>query len=125
MLGRCPGEWNDRLDGWDECEVAFEFPFTQTRLVVDPKPQRCDPREDLPRLRMGVDCVTASMEGPSRMLIPFLACGDLSGYDADQSYPLEGVEGGGYVVLDPVQPPIAPPYKTAKALEKLSIEGGV
>ena len=75
---------------------------------------------------MGADCVSGSLEGPSRILIPFLACGDLSGYDADQSYPLEGVSGkGGYVVLDPVQPPIAPPYRTAKALEKLSIESGV
>jgi tRNA (cytidine32/guanosine34-2'-O)-methyltransferase len=27
--------------------------------------------------------------GLNRIIVPFLACGDLSGYDADQSYPLE------------------------------------
>jgi len=40
-------------------------------------------------------------------LVPFLACGDLSGFDADQSYPLEAPP------LDPVAPPTVPPYKTA------------
>lgn len=44
-------------------------------------------------------------------MIPFLACGDLSGYDADQSYPLP--TDGSYVRLEPVQPPIAPAYKSA------------
>lgn len=50
------------------------------------------------------------------MVIPFLACGDLSGFDADQSYPLP--TDGSYVRLDPVQPPIAPAYKTAIEREK-------
>jgi tRNA (cytidine32/guanosine34-2'-O)-methyltransferase len=40
-------------------------------------------------------------------LVPFLACGDLSGYDADQSYPLEAAP------LEPVAPPTVPPYRTA------------
>ena len=43
-------------------------------------------------------------------LIPFVACGDLSGWDADQSYDLPAE---GYVRLEPVQPPTAPAYKTA------------
>mmetsp|Transcript_16978 Transcript_16978/g.47408 ORF Transcript_16978/g.47408 Transcript_16978/m.47408 type:complete len:305 (-) Transcript_16978:163-1077(-) len=47
-------------------------------------------------------------------LIPFVACGDLSGWDADRSYHLEAPAAGEYVTLPPVQPPIAPPYKSAK-----------
>jgi tRNA (cytidine32/guanosine34-2'-O)-methyltransferase len=70
-----------------------------------------------------------------RVAVPFLACGDLSGWDADRNYALdeappaaaaaaaaaqEGVGSGssssGYVSLDPVQPPTAPAYKTAMEL---------
>ena len=29
-----------------------------------------------------------SLEGPNRYIVPFLACGDLSAYDSDKSYPL-------------------------------------
>ena len=32
------------------------------------------------------------LEGP-KVYIPFLACGDLSGYDPDRSYPLPSTEG--------------------------------
>jgi tRNA (cytidine32/guanosine34-2'-O)-methyltransferase len=55
------------------------------------------------------------------VLVPFLACGDLSGYDADQSYPLPATAADGagpYVPLPPVQPPIAPAYKTAMARDR-------
>ena len=27
--------------------------------------------------------------GSTRVLVPFLACGDLNGFDSDQNYPLE------------------------------------
>jgi tRNA (cytidine32/guanosine34-2'-O)-methyltransferase len=69
--------------------------------------------------------------------VPFVACGDLSGYDADMSYDLDakrsddklgdGNDGAqlgddrgnrAYTPLEPVAPPIAPPYKTAIALER-------
>ena len=78
------------------------------------------------------------LHGPGRVIVPFLACGDLSGFDADQSYPLElseeaagaaaavakmGAsvvtvpEGGGggegsaaYVYREPCQTPIRPAY---------------
>ena len=49
-----------------------------------------------------------------RQLVPFLACGDLSGWDADQSYDLPSE---GYVTLPPVQPPTAPAYR--RAVEQL------
>lgn len=45
----------------------------------------------------------------SRWIAPFVACGDLSAFDSDASYQLPE----DYVSLDPVQPPIAPPYKRA------------
>lgn len=68
--------------------------------------------------------------GPNAVIVPFVACGDLSGLDADKSYPLEleyegevdgekggesavgaGKEGGGgYKYIEPVQPPIHPNY---------------
>ena len=43
-------------------------------------------------------------------IVPFLACGDLSGFDSDKSYPLE-IEGQeSFVYHEPVQKPIHPPY---------------
>jgi len=51
-------------------------------------------------------------------IAPFLACGDLSAFDADASHKLPE----GHVSLDPVQPPTAPPYKMA--LEERKKLGG-
>lgn len=48
-------------------------------------------------------------ERSTRWIAPFIACGDLSAFDSDASYQLPE----DYVSLDPVQPPIAPPYKRA------------
>ncbi|TGO67584.1 hypothetical protein BOTNAR_0039g00210 [Botryotinia narcissicola] len=53
-----------------------------------------------------------------RWIAPFLACGDLSGYDADASYHLPKDR----ITLDPVQHPTAPPYK--RALEMRKAAGG-
>jgi tRNA (cytidine32/guanosine34-2'-O)-methyltransferase len=50
----------------------------------------------------------------TRLCVPFLACGDLSGWDADMSYDLQE----GYVTLAPVQPPTAPAYKSALEMAK-------
>ena len=52
----------------------------------------------------------SALEGVNRVLVPFVACGDLSGYDADQSYPL--AEGASCAA--PVQAPIRPAYHTYK-----------
>lgn len=57
------------------------------------------------------------LEGPNRIIIPFIACGDLSSFDADRSYPLE-IEGKQYEYHLPVQTPINPPYKMACELRK-------
>ena len=42
--------------------------------------------------------------GPNRYIVPFLACGDLSAYDSDKSYPLKPVQNG-TVNEDPGLPP--------------------
>ena len=43
-------------------------------------------------------------------IVPFLACGDLSGFDSDKSYPLELEGQNSFVYHEPVQKPIHPPY---------------
>ena len=54
--------------------------------------------------------------GPNRYIVPFLACGDLSAYDSDKSYPLNlGAAKEAYKYHEPVQKPIDPPYKRALA----------
>ncbi|WMV44178.1 hypothetical protein MTR67_037563 [Solanum verrucosum] len=70
-----------------------------------------------------LDCSSGWLEGPNKVYIPFLACGDLSGYDSDRSYPLPKSADGTYQCLDPVQPPIAPPYKRALEMKKASSQG--
>lgn len=51
---------------------------------------------------------------PDRWIAPFLACGDLSSFDADATYHLPKDR----ITLDPVQPPTAPPYKRALEMRK-------
>jgi tRNA (cytidine32/guanosine34-2'-O)-methyltransferase len=53
--------------------------------------------------------MTGGGDKRTRWIAPFIACGDLSAFDSDASYQLPE----DYVSLDPVQPPIAPPYKRA------------
>ncbi|KAL8746284.1 MAG: hypothetical protein Q9190_001683 [Brigantiaea leucoxantha] len=55
----------------------------------------------------------------NRWIAPFVACGDLSAWDADATYHLPKDR----VSLDPVQPPTAPPYK--RALEVRRERGGL
>ncbi|KAL4922464.1 FtsJ-domain-containing protein [Aspergillus aurantiobrunneus] len=50
----------------------------------------------------------------NRWIPSFIACGDLSAWDSDASYTLPP----DYVNLDPVQPPMAPPYRRALELRK-------
>ena len=58
-------------------------------------------------------------EDHNRWIAPFVACGDLSAWDADATYHLPKDR----ISLDPVQPPTAPPYK--KALEVRRQQGGL
>lgn len=65
------------------------------------------------------------LDGFSRVLVPFVTCGDLSGYDADTTYRLDcasedfgGGGEGGYKHRDPVAAPIEPPYSHAVKLRR-------
>nr|KAI8727873.1 putative tRNA (cytidine(32)/guanosine(34)-2'-O)-methyltransferase [Biomphalaria glabrata] len=58
------------------------------------------------------------LEGPNRVIVPFLACGDLSGFDSDMTYPLELEPGETYTYREPTQSPINPPYKDACELRR-------
>ncbi|KAF2355216.1 Ribosomal RNA methyltransferase FtsJ domain [Trinorchestia longiramus] len=52
--------------------------------------------------------------GINRLIVPFVACGDLSAYDSDRSYSLQSTAvGAEYTYTPPVQPPINPAYKDA------------
>lgn len=37
----------------------------------------------------------SQLSGPSRVIVPFVACGDLSAYDPDRTYPLQVLGGTG------------------------------
>jgi tRNA (cytidine32/guanosine34-2'-O)-methyltransferase len=57
------------------------------------------------------------LEGSTRCIVPFVACGDLENSpDSDKTYPLE-IDGKEYVCLKPTMSPINPPYATAKLLK--------
>uniref|UniRef100_UPI00398EE633 tRNA (cytidine(32)/guanosine(34)-2'-O)-methyltransferase n=1 Tax=Pristiophorus japonicus TaxID=55135 RepID=UPI00398EE633 len=58
------------------------------------------------------------LEGPNRVIVPFLACGDLSAYDSDKTYPLQLDPSKEYTYTPPTQPPICPPYQEACFLKK-------
>uniref|UniRef100_A0A915PJM0 Putative tRNA (cytidine(32)/guanosine(34)-2'-O)-methyltransferase n=1 Tax=Setaria digitata TaxID=48799 RepID=A0A915PJM0_9BILA len=77
-----------------------------------------------PMLCPDYDSEVNSLSGPNRLLVPFLACGDLSGWDSDRTYGLElpslsgEAERERYKYRPVVQPPTEPAYKKACALKK-------
>lgn len=70
-----------------------------------------------PLLDQKYDLDVNSLEGSNRVIVPFLACGDLCAYDSDKSYPLE-LSDTPYSYKEPTQQPIDPPYKEACKLKK-------
>jgi hypothetical protein len=53
-----------------------------------------------------------------RIIVPFLACGDLSAYDSDRTYGLDLNTGEEYQYRPPNQQPIRPPYENAVNLKR-------
>lgn len=93
-----------------------------------PVPEKSQKRKegyvDRQKRTIGDDGVTnlefeSDSEDDNRWIAPFVACGDLSAWDADATYHLPKDR----VSLDPVQPPTAPPYK--RALELRRQRGGL
>ncbi|KFM82922.1 putative ribosomal RNA methyltransferase 1, partial [Stegodyphus mimosarum] len=58
------------------------------------------------------------LTGVNRIIVPFIACGDLSAFDSDRTYPLQLVADKEYVYHEPTQAPIDPPYKEAVMLKR-------
>ena len=73
-----------------------------------------------------VDCLNGLGESTTKALVPFIACGDLTGFDSDRTYPLElnalseEFRDWKYEHREVVQPPTEPAYKKASALKKIS-----
>eukprot|EP01059_Diplonema_ambulator_P009820 TRINITY_DN19800_c0_g1_i1.p1 TRINITY_DN19800_c0_g1~~TRINITY_DN19800_c0_g1_i1.p1 ORF type:complete len:295 (+),score=111.01 TRINITY_DN19800_c0_g1_i1:33-887(+) len=57
------------------------------------------------------DSLSSEATGDTRKVIPFIACGDLSAYDSEQAHAAD-------TALDPVAPPVDPPYKEALDLQR-------
>ena len=59
------------------------------------------------------------IEGPNRVIVPFIACGDLNtSYDSDKTYP-QLIDGKSeYSWCSPIVDPISPPYEQAKLLKQ-------
>ncbi|EME50276.1 hypothetical protein DOTSEDRAFT_165386 [Dothistroma septosporum NZE10] len=85
------------------------------RLKDGVKPGRIAREDGITELSLGMELDDVDH---NRWIAPFLACGDLSSYDADASHKLPE----GHISLDPVQPPTAPPYRAA--LEERKKMGG-
>ncbi|EFO23015.2 hypothetical protein LOAG_05470 [Loa loa] len=87
-------------------------------------PKGYTPTMKNPMLCPDYDAEVNSLLGSNRLLVPFLACGDLSGWDSDRTYELELPNFSGeaerrrYEYKPVVQPPTEPAYKKACALKK-------
>ncbi|XP_030586706.1 tRNA (cytidine(32)/guanosine(34)-2'-O)-methyltransferase [Archocentrus centrarchus] len=79
------------------------------------------PNMSNPLLDHSYDVDFNQLEGPNRVIVPFLACGDLSAFDSDRTYPLQLDAGKQYQYTPPTQPPIHPPYQQACHLRKMNL----
>ncbi|XP_063050056.1 putative tRNA (cytidine(32)/guanosine(34)-2'-O)-methyltransferase [Engraulis encrasicolus] len=81
-------------------------------------PEGYIPNMSNPLLDHSYDVDFNQLEGPNRIIVPFLACGDLSGFDSDRTYPLQLDSSKEYTYTPPTQPPIHPPYEQACFMRK-------
>ncbi|XP_031433938.1 putative tRNA (cytidine(32)/guanosine(34)-2'-O)-methyltransferase [Clupea harengus] len=81
-------------------------------------PEGYVPNMSNPLLDHSYDVDFNQLEGPNRIIVPFLACGDLSAFDSDRTYPLQLDSGKEYTYTPPTQPPIHPPYEQACFMRK-------
>ena len=89
-------------------------------------PHNCHPNFFNPFLNPESSLDFTSLTAEERLLIPYVSCGDLTGFDSDCSHPLELTTSPGeavssrkpYEYKEPVQPPIKPPYQHAVSLKR-------
>jgi tRNA (cytidine32/guanosine34-2'-O)-methyltransferase len=68
--------------------------------------------------------VCNEIEGSTRFIVPFIACGDLNTeYDSDKTYPLLIDGKTDYNWCSPIVNPISPPYEQAKLLKQNNLIG--
>uniref|UniRef100_A0A452TQV3 FtsJ RNA 2'-O-methyltransferase 1 n=1 Tax=Ursus maritimus TaxID=29073 RepID=A0A452TQV3_URSMA len=108
--------------GWggDHSCPSLHLPPTEAFAVCqgyDP-PEGFLPDLTKPLLDHSYDPDFNQLDGPTRIIVPFVTCGDLSSYDSDRSYPLDLEDGSEYKYTPPTQPPISPPYQEACTLKK-------
>ncbi|XP_040841905.1 LOW QUALITY PROTEIN: putative tRNA (cytidine(32)/guanosine(34)-2'-O)-methyltransferase [Ochotona curzoniae] len=75
-------------------------------------------RPDLSQPLLGQSYDVSQLAGPTRVIVPFVICGDLSAYDSDCSYPLEQQDGSEHKYSPPTEPPFPLPRQGACALKK-------
>ncbi|KAJ2004576.1 tRNA (uridine-2'-O-)-methyltransferase trm7 [Coemansia thaxteri] len=82
----------------------------------------CPPADYVPNMANPLMDVPYNVSNPvvgsNRVIVPFVACGDLRGFDADMTYSLDTDESEPYHHRDPTQSPINPPYKKALELKR-------
>ncbi|KAJ1945519.1 tRNA (uridine-2'-O-)-methyltransferase trm7 [Linderina macrospora] len=80
------------------------------------------PTDYVPNMANPLMDVPYNMENPivgsNRVIVPFVACGDLRGFDSDRTYGLEYEDAQSYESREPTQSPINPPYKRALELKR-------
>ncbi|CAL4076311.1 unnamed protein product, partial [Meganyctiphanes norvegica] len=81
-------------------------------------PQGYIPTMVNPLLDLSYEASWQELEGINRVIVPFIACGDLSAYDSDKTYPLQIDGSSEYEYRPPCQAPISPPYSEALAMKR-------
>ncbi|NXO05070.1 TRM7 methyltransferase, partial [Rhinopomastus cyanomelas] len=81
-------------------------------------PEGYIPTMDNPLLDLNAGLSLSSLPSPSNLIVPFVACGDLSAFDPDRTYPLQLDPEKPYSYTLPPAPPIAPPYAEACSLRR-------
>ncbi|KJH50119.1 ribosomal RNA large subunit methyltransferase J [Dictyocaulus viviparus] len=83
-----------------------------------------EPTLDNPMFAANYGEAVNKMNGVNRVVVPFVACGDLSGFDSDGHYDLNlpdipcGALNSQYVFREVVQPPTEPAYKESVKMKK-------
>ncbi|XP_063720964.1 tRNA (cytidine(32)/guanosine(34)-2'-O)-methyltransferase-like isoform X2 [Symsagittifera roscoffensis] len=84
-------------------------------------PPNCRPSLFNPLLNPDSCLQWDSLTEEERVVLPYVSCGDLSGFDSDCSYPLNMQGHAPYQYREPVQPPINPPYEHAVKLKRANM----